>query len=71
MKVGGGFFLWGIVIYMFFRRFGVGDPDVANSYRRGGSIPTAEIVGIDEFPLTYDAVTDAFERAEAPTEPTR
>jgi putative membrane protein len=71
MKVGGGFFLWGIVIYMFFRRFGVGDPDAANSYRRGGSIPTAEIVGIDEFPLTYDAVTEAFDRAEAPTEPTR
>jgi len=68
MKVGGGFFLWGIVIFMWFRRFGV-VRDGENSYRRGTQMPTAEITGHDEFPLTYGDVVDAFERADAPAEP--
>lgn len=68
MKVGGGFFLWGIVIYMFFKRFSV-DPG-ERSYRRAGRIPTAEITGNDDFPLTYDEVTGAFARSPAPTEST-
>ena len=67
MKSGGGFFLWGIVIFMFFKRFGREDGDV-NTYRRGGTMPTAEITGTDEFPLTYREVADAFERSEAPSE---
>lgn len=68
MKIGGGFFLWGIVIYMFFQRFGREDRDV-NTYRRGGTMPTAEITGTEEFPLTYRDVTEAFERSEAPSDP--
>jgi len=68
MKIGGGFFLWGIVIYMFFQRFGREDRDV-NTYRRGGTMPTAEIAGTEEFPLTYREVTEAFERSEAPSDP--
>lgn len=67
MKIGGGFFLWGIVIFMFFSRFGREDRDV-NTYRRGGTMPTAEITGTEEFPLTYREVADAFERSEAPSE---
>ncbi len=55
MKIGGGFFLWGIIIFMWFRRFGV-VRDEENSYRRPA-------------PLTYGDVVEAFDRAEAPSEP--
>jgi putative membrane protein len=68
MKIVVGFYLWGIVIFMFFRRFGKGAAD-ENTYRRAGRIPTAEITGNDEFPLTYGEVEDAFQRTEAPVEP--
>ncbi len=68
MKIGAGFFLWGIVIFMFFRRFGTSAKD-ENTYRRAGRMPSAEITGNEEFPLTYGDVTDAFGRAEAPAEP--
>ena len=44
MKVGGSFYLWGIVIFMFFKRFGMGWQEDA-TYRRTGDgangIPTA------------------------------
>lgn len=69
MKIGGGLYLWTIVIFMFFRRFGAGD-DGPNTYRRGGTMPTAEIVGNDEPELTFDHVEEAFGRTEAPVEPT-
>jgi len=68
MKVFGGFYLWGIIIFMFFKRFSAGLRE-ENSYRRGGTMPTAEITGHDEEPLTYGAVSEAFERTTAPTEP--
>jgi putative membrane protein len=67
MKIGGGFFLWGIVIFMFFSRFGKDEREV-NTYRRGGTMPTAEITGTEEFPLTYREVADVFERSEAPSD---
>jgi len=67
MKIGAGFYLWTIVIYMFFRRFGAGTDGA--SYRKEARVPDAEIVGNEEFPLTYDEVTSAFTRAEAPVEP--
>lgn len=69
MKIGGGFFLWGIVIYMFFKRFGVDSS--SRSYRRGGTMPSAEITGTDDFPLTFDKVNEAFEKSPAPNEPAR
>jgi putative membrane protein len=69
MKIGGGFYLWGIVIFMFFRRFGTSADDT-HTYRRGGRMPTAEITGHDEFPLTYEEVSEQFERSPAPQEPT-
>ena len=63
MKVGGGIFLWVVVIYMFFKRFGVETPQ-ANSYRRSpksGSTLTSA-------PLTYDEVTAAFDASKAPAD---
>jgi putative membrane protein len=69
MKIFGGLYLWTIVIFMFFRRFGKG-VEAQNSYRRADRMPAAEITGTDEFPLTYGEVTDAFGRTEAPSEPT-
>lgn len=62
MKIGGGFFIWGIVIYLFFKRFGSGF-ERENTYVRAGKIPIAEITGHDEDTLTYDQVTAAFERS--------
>lgn len=66
MKIGGGFFLWGIVIYMFFTRFG-STPE--RGYRRGSRIPDAEVTGNDEEPLTFSDVEAVFERTEPPVEP--
>jgi putative membrane protein len=58
MKVGGGIFLWVVVIYMFFKRFGIEAPE-ANSYRR-----TPE----PETTLTYDEVSAAFDASNAPAD---
>lgn len=69
MKIFGGMYLWSIVIFMFFRRFGKG-VESQNSYRRSDRMPAAEITGTDEFQLTYGEVAHAFGRTEAPTEPT-
>jgi putative membrane protein len=72
MKIGGGFFLWTIVIYLFFKRFGSGF-ETENTYVRAGQMPRDEIIGHDEPTLTYSQVTAAFERtapasdAAAPT----
>lgn len=65
MKIGGGMYLWTIVIVMFFKRFSAD----STPYRRADRIPTAEITGHDEPTLTYGEVEAAFERAEAPSEP--
>ena len=65
MKIGGGMYLWTIVIVMFFRRFSVD----ASSYKRSARIPSAEITGHDEKTLTFTEVEAVFERAEAPVEP--
>ena len=51
MKVGGGFFLWTIIIFLFFKRFANKQGD-SYDYRRGRTMPDAEIVGHDEQPLT-------------------
>lgn len=67
MKVGGGFYLWAIVITMFARRFGK-TPSTENSYRRSARVPDAEIVKSDEPPLHFHEVEAAFERSDAPAE---
>ena len=58
MKVGGGMFLWTIVIYMFFKRFGKEAPQ-ENTYRRPPAPETA---------LTYGEVTAAFDASKAPAD---
>jgi putative membrane protein len=56
MKLGGSTFLWAIIIYVFFKRFGTGDDKT--SYVRARQQ--------DQQPLTYDQVTEAFGRSEPP-----
>jgi putative membrane protein len=51
MKVGGGLFLWTIVVFLFFSRFAKRHAD-SYDYRPGTTMPDAEIVGHDEVPLT-------------------
>jgi putative membrane protein len=67
MKIGGGFFIWSIVIYQFFKRFGSGF-ERENTYVRGGAMPDAEITGHDEETLTYEQVTAVFDRSEGSIE---
>jgi putative membrane protein len=68
MKVGGSFFLWTIIVALWFTRFAASYYD-EHDYRRGTLMPTAEITGHDEDPLTYDDVTREFARVPAATEP--
>lgn len=70
MKIGGGVFLWTIVVIMFFTRFSVRH-DEDNTYRRSARPPSAEITGHDDVPMTYETVTAAFDRTPAPPEPHR
>ena len=63
MKVGGGFFLWTIMIYMFFKRFGR-ETLQENSYRR----PQASEPALTDDVLTYDVVTAAFDASKAPVD---
>ncbi len=56
MKLGGSTFLWAIIIFVFFKRFGTGD-DKTSYVRARKQEPQ---------PLTYDQVTAAFERSQAP-----
>ena len=68
MKVGGSIFLWTIIILLWFRRFASSYRD-EHDYRRGHLMPTAEIIGHDEDPLTYDDVAREFARQPAASEP--
>lgn len=70
MKLGGSTFLWAIIVVLWFRRFASSYHD-EHQYRRGRLMPTAEIVGRDEDPLTYDDVAKEFARVPATTEPDR
>ncbi len=65
MKTGGGVFLWSIVIYLFFTKFAARF-DESHNYRRGATIPDAEIVGNDDFPLTTADVDRAFAQSVPP-----
>ena len=65
MKVAGGMYLWGIVVYLFFTKFAVGNED-SYDYKRKGKIPPAEITGHDEFPLTTEDVAREFAHSAPP-----
>jgi putative membrane protein len=68
MKIGGGLFLWTIVIYVFFKKFAASYGE-SHDYRRGVQMPTAEITGHDEDPLTTADVEREFARVPATPEP--
>lgn len=68
MKLGGSIFLWTIVIRLFFKRF-VGNFANEQSYVREGAMPSAEVVGHDDIPLTYSDVEQAFQRVPPAPEP--
>ncbi len=78
MKVGGTMFMWSIIIFMFFKRFSAGF-DEQQSYRRRTPAPTGQrtrppetlLVDIDEPALTFEQVTEAFDRTPAAAEPER
>jgi putative membrane protein len=70
MKTGGSIFLWSIIVVLWFTRFSRPVRDEYD-YKRGHTMPTAEIVGHDDDELTYDAVQREFERVPAPGEPQR
>ena len=59
MKSGGSIFLWTIIVFIFFKRFAAGYQD-EHDYRRSGRMPTAEITGNDDFPLTTADVEREF-----------
>ena len=63
MKVGGTMFIWAIIIFMFFKRFTAGF-DEDQSYRRRAPV-------VAEATLTYEQVTEEFERLPAVPEPER
>jgi putative membrane protein len=61
MKTAGSFYLWAIVIYLFFGRFARRHGDGRDyDYRRGGTMPDAEIVGSELVPLTTADVEREF-----------
>ena len=68
MKTAGGLFLWGIVIYLFFKKFAAGFNEESHDYRRGARMPEAEIVGHDDAPLTTEDMERDFAKS-APPEP--
>jgi putative membrane protein len=61
MKLGGGVFLWTIVVYIFFTRF-ASEYEGAHNYRRGPSneMPDAEIIATTDSELTTDDVEREF-----------
>lgn len=67
MKTAGGLYLWAIVIYLFFTKFAARH-DESYDYRRRGRMPTAEITGHEELPLTTADVERAFAESVAPPE---
>ncbi len=64
-QLAGGLFLWGIVIYLFFTKFAAGHAD-SYDYKRKGKMPSAEITGHDEFPLTTEDVEREFAQSAPP-----
>jgi len=70
MKVVMGLFMWAVMGYIYFARFGKHEVQ-DYSYRRAGTMPTAEITGNVQDDLTFDEVQAAFDRAEAPLEQQR
>jgi len=70
MKVGGTLFLWSIIVFMFFRRFGAGF-DEEQGFRRVRLSPPPTAQPPAPETLTYEQVTEVFDRTPAVQEPER
>ena len=66
MKLGGSTLMWGIIIYIFFKRF-MGTFFKEQSYSHEDKMPDVEVVGT-EAPLMYSEVEAAFERTRPASE---
>ena len=66
MKLGGSSIMWGIIIYIFFKRF-MGSFFQEQSYDHSDQMPDSEVVGTDP-PLMYSEVEAAFDRTRPPSE---
>ncbi len=62
MKIFGGLYLWSIVIFLFFKRFGHGD-EMENSYMHPDRVDTSAALEDAQETLTYEQVAEAFERS--------
>lgn len=67
MKTAGGLFLWAIIIYLFFTRFAKRYEE-SYDFKRRGRMPSSEITGHEELPLTTADVERAFAESVAPPE---
>ena len=66
MKLGGSTLMWGIIIYIFFKRF-MGSFYKEQAYTHEDKMPDIEVVGT-EAPMMYSEVEAAFERTRPPAE---
>jgi putative membrane protein len=66
MKTAGGLFLWAIVIYLFFTKFAARH-DESYDFKRRGKMPSAEIVGNEQIPLTTEDVEREFAKSVPPS----
>ena len=66
MKTAGGLFLWAIVIYLFFTKFAARH-DESYDFKRGGKMPSAEIVGNEQIPLTTEDIEREFAKSVPPS----
>ena len=68
MKLGGTIFIWSIIVFIFFRRFDIGDEHAGRDRPRSAASSAQEPLTVASFgdePLTYDDVAAEFERAPA------
>ena len=70
MKSGGGFFLWAIIIYLFFKRF-ASSFEYGHTYGRYRPIPAAELTGDEALDGETPLTTADVERELAHTQPAR
>ena len=66
MKTAGGLFLWAIVIYLFFTKFAARH-DESYDFKRRGKMPSAEIVGNEQIPLTTEDIEREFAKSVPPS----
>jgi putative membrane protein len=66
MKLGGSTLMWGIIIYIFFKRF-MGSFFKEQSYNHEDKMPDVEVIGT-EAPLMFSEVEAAFERTRPASE---